>query len=85
LGFVVSTVQRGSGEAKVCEWYLSWYVVYDPKKVPHIGITTGGTLALTDTEIKKAKPGDKPYKMADGGRLYLLVNPSGGETLALGI
>ena len=36
-------------------------------------------MSLTDTEIKKAKPGDKPYKMADGGRLYLLVNPSGGK------
>ena len=28
---------------------------------------------------QKAKRGDKPYKMADGGNLYLLVNPSGGK------
>lgn len=49
------------------------------RNIPSAGITTRDTLALTDTEIKKAKGGDKPYKMADGGNLYLLVNPSGGR------
>jgi hypothetical protein len=33
--------------------------------------TLGVTLALTDTEIRKAKGSDKPYRMADGGNLYL--------------
>jgi integrase len=34
---------------------------------------------LTDTEVKRAKGTDKPFKMADGGNLYLLVTPSGGK------
>ncbi|MCO6442199.1 MAG: integrase arm-type DNA-binding domain-containing protein [Nitrococcus mobilis] len=49
-------------------------------------------------QVSKARPGDKSYKLADGGGLYLLVNPSGGrywrldyrylgkrKTLALGV
>jgi len=36
-------------------------------------------VALTDTEVKRAKGADKPYKMADGGNLYLWVTPSGGK------
>ncbi|WP_041432683.1 tyrosine-type recombinase/integrase [Thiobacillus denitrificans] len=54
-------------------------------------------MALTDTAVKKAKPGDKPYKMADEKGLYLLVNQAGKywrmdyrflgkrKTLALGV
>ena len=34
---------------------------------------------LTDTEIRKAKPSDKPYRMFDGGGLYLEVAISGGK------
>lgn len=30
---------------------------------------------LTDTEIRAAKPKDKPYKLFDAGGLYLLINP----------
>jgi len=36
-------------------------------------------MALKDTEIKHAKPHDKPYKLFDGGGLYLLVNPTGSK------
>ncbi|MFN8767303.1 MAG: tyrosine-type recombinase/integrase [Lysobacteraceae bacterium] len=36
-------------------------------------------MPLTDTAIRKAKPEAKPYKMADGGGLYLEVAPSGGK------
>jgi len=36
-------------------------------------------LALTDTEIRKSKPADKPYKLADSGGMYLLVTPAGGK------
>lgn len=32
-------------------------------------------MALSDTACNKAKPKDKPYKMADGGGLYLEVMP----------
>lgn len=54
-------------------------------------------MSLTDTAIKKAKPGDKPYKLSDEKGLYLLVNHAGKywrmdyrfmgkrKTLALGV
>src|SRR5436190_8446368 len=32
---------------------------------------------LTDRDIKGAKPRAKPYRLPDGGDLYLLVPPSG--------
>ena len=34
---------------------------------------------LTDTAIRSAKPQEKPYKLADGQGLYLLVQPSGSR------
>lgn len=34
---------------------------------------------LTDTAIRKAKPGLKKYRMADGRGLFLLVTPAGGK------
>lgn len=36
-------------------------------------------MKLTDTACRNAKPKDKPYKKADGGGLYLLVNPDGSK------
>jgi hypothetical protein len=36
-------------------------------------------MALTDTEIKKAKARDKAYSMGDGGGMYLWVTPAGGK------
>ncbi|MFA5969218.1 MAG: Arm DNA-binding domain-containing protein [Sphingomonas sp.] len=36
-------------------------------------------MALSDMAIRKAKPREKPYKLADGGGLYLQVQPSGGK------
>jgi integrase len=36
-------------------------------------------MPLTDTAIKKAKPGAKPVKLSDGKGLYLLVNPAGSK------
>lgn len=35
--------------------------------------------SLTDAAVRNAKPGPKPYKMTDGGGLFLLVQPSGGK------
>lgn len=32
---------------------------------------------LTDVQVRKAKPGPDPYKMADGGGLHLFVTPAG--------
>ena len=37
------------------------------------------TMALTDTEIKEAKPKEKPYRMSDSGGMYLWGTPSGGR------
>ncbi len=36
-------------------------------------------MPLTDTAIKKAKPGAKPVKLSDGRGLYLLVSPAGSK------
>ncbi len=36
-------------------------------------------MALTDVQIKNAKPKKKPYKMSDSGGLYLLCNPNGSK------
>ena len=34
---------------------------------------------LTDPKIRQAKPADKPYKLFDGGGLFLLVQPGGSK------
>lgn len=34
-------------------------------------------MALTDIKVKTAKPKDKPYKLADGGGMYLLILNTG--------
>lgn len=36
-------------------------------------------MALTDVEIRNAKAAKQPYKLADGGGLYVLVNPGGSK------
>jgi hypothetical protein len=42
-------------------------------------ISEAHQMALTDTEIRRSKPAEKPYKLSDSGGLYLLVTPSGGR------
>lgn len=41
----------------------------------------GGTpqVKLNARQVDTAKPKDKPYKLADGGGLYLLIKPNGGK------
>lgn len=36
------------------------------------------TNKLTATAVRNAKPREKPYKLADGGGMYLEITPSGG-------
>ena len=36
-------------------------------------------MPLTDLSIRKARPHAKPYKLADGGGMYLLVNTNGAK------
>ena len=40
----------------------------------------GYDMPLTDTAIKNAKPTNKPYKLTDGGGLYLLIKASGHKS-----
>jgi hypothetical protein len=37
------------------------------------------TNTLSDATIRKAKPGEKPRKLSDGGGLYLELQPNGGK------
>ena len=34
---------------------------------------------LTDTAVRNAKPREKPFKLTDGGGLYVIVNPNGSR------
>jgi len=36
-------------------------------------------MALSDTAIRRIRPGTKPIKITDEKGLYLLVTPSGGK------
>lgn len=36
-------------------------------------------MALTDATCRSAKPAEKDYKLADSGRLYLLIRPTGSK------
>ena len=36
-------------------------------------------MPLTDLAIRKSAPRERPYKIADGGGLYLLVQPNGSK------
>jgi len=36
-------------------------------------------MGLTDIGIKRAKPTEKPYRLFDGGGLYIEVAPAGGK------
>lgn len=42
-------------------------------------LVLGVSVKLTNTACLNAKPKAKPYKLADGGGLYLLVNPNGAK------
>ena len=39
---------------------------------------------LTDIQPRNAKPRDKPYKLSDGGGMYLLINPDGSKYWRMG-
>ncbi|MCQ3943952.1 MAG: integrase, partial [Alphaproteobacteria bacterium] len=36
-------------------------------------------MSLTDFTIRKAKPQNKPFKLADGGGLHLIVQANGSK------
>lgn len=36
-------------------------------------------MALTDVQVRAAKPREKPYKLGDSEGLYLLIQPNGSK------
>ena len=36
-------------------------------------------MPLTETEIRRSRPAEKPYKLSDSGGLHLLIKPTGGK------
>src|SRR5215472_1478296 len=59
--------------------YLGVYLgVYEANSLP---LKTGypQMSPITDVALRKAKARDKPYKIAAGSGLYLLVNPIGSK------
>ena len=34
---------------------------------------------LSDTEVRRTKAGNNPYKLSDGGNMFLWVTPAGGK------
>ncbi len=36
-------------------------------------------MSLSDAKVRNAKPRTKPYKIADGDGLFLLVTPTGSK------
>jgi integrase len=62
---------------------FSFLGILDLSSIPETYPQTGGKAMprlaskLTDTAIRNAKPKSKPYRLADGDGLYLLVKPTG--------
>jgi hypothetical protein len=78
LGFMSLYVQHRPEEATFFEGYIGGYFVFGMG----VFLLKQGdfwTMALTDTEIKKAKTKGKAYGMRDGSGLYLWITPSGGR------
>jgi hypothetical protein len=40
---------------------------------------------LKDVQTREAKPFDKPFKLFDGGGMFLYITPGGGKALALAV
>ena len=47
--------------------------------LPPVLFKMATTNTLSDATIRKAKPGEKPRKLSDGGGLYLELQPNGGK------
>lgn len=77
----MSRVARGIAIEANSQWGYIWGYEIPKLGVSSIfGILRGyPTMALTDTEIRRSKASEKPYKLADGGGLHLLVTPAGGK------
>ena len=47
--------------------------------IPRCTVRSCTVVPLTDVTVRRAKGREAPYKLADGGGLYVLVRPNGGR------
>lgn len=47
--------------------------------IPPVDLGSPRDMKLKEVAIRSAKPGPKPYKLSDGGGLFLLINPNGSK------
>ena len=78
LGFTLLCVQVQPSAAVFDRGYFGGYFYFE------VGVLFQkrrilDEMALTDTEIKKAKAKEKAYSLNDGGGLYLWITPAGGK------
>ena len=52
---------------------------YKYTHVPHVDESLYPMCPLSDAKVRNAKPRTKPYKIADGEGLFLLITPSGSK------
>lgn len=45
-----------------------------------MGVSVGVSAKLTDIAVRKAKPAERPYKLADSGGLYIMISPTGARS-----
>ena len=50
-----------------------------PSSDTNISTAIAAKMPLTDIAVRNARQAPKPYKLSDGGGLYLLVTPTGGK------
>jgi hypothetical protein len=79
LRFRTFTVQWRTMEAKSRRGYFWGYLILDlGVHCPKLGFG-GISVAITDIEIKRAKPEQKSYRLSDSGGLHLVISPAGGK------
>src|ERR1039457_2597218 len=77
LGFMSFCVQMHPGAAAFNRGYLWGYFILRWGYFPKTEVLD--EMALTDTEIKKAKAKEKAYSLNDSRGLYLWITPAGGK------
>ena len=55
--------------------YLATFDMY----ISPLDTVKGAIMALTALEVSKSKAADKPQRLADGGNMYLLIQPNGAK------
>ena len=77
-GFFFRTYRKKPSHPNVLTVFLTVSAnIKIPSKTVYCQNTPKLAIALSDTQVRNVKPKQKPYKLADGAGLYLLVNPDG--------